>query len=177
MTEVKELKNKRNQLENEYLKSRTRIYNTALNITGNKAEAEDIVQRTFEQAYGNIGTFREEASYKTWLMRIAINFSLKYLRTKNRDISYSEKDYPTEAQDTPETILARKEDIEILRAGLSELSTNCRTILKLELRELDRKDIKSYLGLRHMGAVRARIHRARKNLRKVLEDRVTETLI
>jgi RNA polymerase sigma-70 factor, ECF subfamily len=49
------------------------IYHLALRMTGSQAEAWDVVQNSFLQAYRQLGGFRGEASFKTWLYGIALN--------------------------------------------------------------------------------------------------------
>jgi len=58
------------------------IYSLARRIVGNAEDAEDVVQETFTSVVEHLAQFREEASFYTWLSRIASNNALKVLRKR-----------------------------------------------------------------------------------------------
>ena len=58
------------------------IYSSVVRLTQNHQDAEDVVQQTFLSVIDSIKNFREESSFYTWLMRIAIDHALKILRKK-----------------------------------------------------------------------------------------------
>ena len=60
------------------------IYNIAYRMTYNHADSEDIVQEVFLKVYQKIGSFHGEATFPSWLYRIAVNLSLSYWRRKGR---------------------------------------------------------------------------------------------
>ena len=65
------------------------VLRLALNITGSYEDAQDIYQEAFLRAYRNLGRFRFECSFYTWIYRIATNLCLDHLRQRqlrNRDI-------------------------------------------------------------------------------------------
>lgn len=64
-----------------------RVYWTARRIVGTHDDADDITQETFVKAYTGLGDFRGEASFFTWLYRIAVNLSLNAVR-KRQVITY-----------------------------------------------------------------------------------------
>jgi len=68
------------------------IYNLALRMLQDPSEAEEVLQETFLSAYKNMQGFRGESSFKTWLFRIAVNFSLMHLRKKKnrQELSYDD---------------------------------------------------------------------------------------
>lgn len=59
-----------------------RIFKVANYIAQNREDAEDIVQDSFLKAYQNLGQFREEAKFYTWLVRIVVNDALMKLRRR-----------------------------------------------------------------------------------------------
>ena len=59
-----------------------RIYWTARRIVGDHAEADDVTQETFVKAFVNLGDFRGESGFYTWLYRIAVNLSLNVVRKR-----------------------------------------------------------------------------------------------
>ncbi len=58
------------------------VLRLALHLTGSEADAQDIYQEAFLKAYRNIGSFRFECSFYTWVYRIVTNLCLDHLRKK-----------------------------------------------------------------------------------------------
>src|SRR5512138_3666761 len=59
-----------------------RIYSLALRITGQEHDAQDVTQQTFLSVLEHLSGFRGEASFSTWILRIATHAALKVLRKK-----------------------------------------------------------------------------------------------
>jgi len=60
------------------------VFNLAYRITGNRNDAEDVMQETFLQVHRNLDTFRGEAALSTWIYRVAVNCSLQVKRMLNK---------------------------------------------------------------------------------------------
>src|SRR5512138_396374 len=58
------------------------VLRLALHLTGSESDAQDIYQEAFLKAYRNIGSFRFECSFYTWVYRIVTNLCLDHLRKK-----------------------------------------------------------------------------------------------
>src|SRR5215469_12259368 len=58
------------------------VLRLALHLTGNESEAQDVYQDAFLKAYKNIGSFRFECSFYTWIYRVVTNLCLDHLRKK-----------------------------------------------------------------------------------------------
>ena len=58
------------------------VLRLALHLTGNEPEAQDVYQDAFLKAYKNIGSFRFECSFYTWIYRIVTNLCLDHLRQR-----------------------------------------------------------------------------------------------
>jgi len=72
-------------------------------ITANREDADDLVQDTFVRGFDRIKTFREEASLKTWLFRIATNLAIDLMRHRKR--------WPEDAQDRSKQLAMGSESI------------------------------------------------------------------
>ena len=59
------------------------VLRLALHLTGSEADAQDIHQEAFLKAYKNLGSFRFECSFYTWIYRIVTNLCLDHLRKRN----------------------------------------------------------------------------------------------
>src|SRR5207237_2223379 len=68
------------------------IYRLALNITGNKEDAEDVLQEALLKAYTRLGQFQGGSRFYTWLVRIAVNEALMKLRKRSpqKEVSLDE---------------------------------------------------------------------------------------
>ncbi|HXG24344.1 MAG TPA: sigma-70 family RNA polymerase sigma factor, partial [Chthonomonadales bacterium] len=58
------------------------VYSLAYRMIGSAEDASDLVQETFLRAYGALGTFRQDASFLTWLYKIASNLCIDLMRSR-----------------------------------------------------------------------------------------------
>lgn len=163
------------------------VYNTAckaLSAGGRSIDgADDIAQSAFIKAWRNLGSFRGECSFSTWIYRITVNTARDMLRYESRRGTVSlvretddeddgtEWDVPVTSGDTvPEDALGRKEAILAVRRAIEELPEDQRQVIVLrDLHELSYQDIADMLGL-EPGTVRSRINRGRQKLKNILEN-------
>ena len=150
------------------------VYNVALQMLGNREDAQDIAQEAFLKAYSSLSSFRGYSKFSSWLYRIVSNLCLDFKRRQGRRPSSSltvedddgenvQLDIADESQ-SPETLLERKLTREAVRRGLAELPDEQRQILLLrEIQGLSYEEIGETLGL-EPGTVKSRIFRARKKL-------------
>jgi len=134
----------------------------------NDSEAEDVVQQAVLQAFHNLGQFRREASFKTWLSRITSNEVIHLRRDKataavkplpgNVAERLADPAAPADMQ------LQRRQETARLRRALTRLPEKYRTIIELrDLRELSVAATARSLSLT-VANVKTRHHRARKLL-------------
>lgn len=87
------------------------VLRLALHLTDSTEDAQDIYQETFLRAYRNIGHFRFECSFYTWIYRIVTNLCCDYLRRKQFHDRYANSErYPGENDGRKETIVNRASD-------------------------------------------------------------------
>jgi RNA polymerase sigma-70 factor, ECF subfamily len=164
------------ELVNRYEK---KIYRLGLNLTGNPEDAEDLLQETFLKAFQHLPTFREDSRFYTWIVRIAINEGLMKLR-KRRNSKEVPVDEPTnddgeviprefaDWRPNPEQELERVEMETILRNAAKALPATFRTVFFLrDVEGLSTEETAETLNL-SVGAVKARLFRARLRLREDL---------
>lgn len=151
------------------------IVQLAYLIVKDKGIAEDITQEVFLKAYRGLDQFRQESSVKTWLYRIAINESRKYLRSWSfRQIfsTYlSKKELGSEkVADTnvEAAVMHRLSKVQIAERVMT-LSPLYRKVMILHYYEdLSIKEIAHVLDISEE-AVRTQLHRARKHFRALCE--------
>src|SRR6202162_3558048 len=61
-----------------------KLLRIAQHVTHNREDAQDAVQEAFLKAFQNLGKFREDSQFSTWLIRITVNQSLMKLRKQRR---------------------------------------------------------------------------------------------
>jgi RNA polymerase sigma factor (sigma-70 family) len=140
------------------------MYNTSLRIVNNEAEAEDIMQDSFLDAFQRLGSYSGEGSFGSWLKRIVINRSLDHLRRVKETVSIddAELDIPDLADDN------REEEIQFrvaeVKRAISMLPEDYRVVLSLFLLEgYDHDEIAQVLGITNQLS-RTRFSRARQKL-------------
>ena len=149
------------------------IFRSAFRITGNAADADDVVQETFLRAYRAAGSFDARASFTTWLHRIAINCSLDLIDSrKRRDqrIHDGEDLNLVASHDaSPDRIVLGTEMQRAIAKAMAELTGNERTAFVLRHFEgMPLEEIGQILGTR-LNATKNTVFRAVKKLRQQLQ--------
>ncbi len=155
------------------------VYRLALRLTRNEAEAEDVVQDTFLNAFRGIDKFDGRSTLRTWLYRIAYNAALARLRKRHPDVvSLDDPGDPQEGtplpkeffdwSSLPERELEKAEVKEEMERAIRELPPKLRAVFVLrELEELSTEETAKALEVSEE-AVKTRLHRARLWLRERL---------
>ncbi len=147
----------------------------------NREDARDLTQEAFVKAYRNLGTFRLEASFYTWLYRIAMNLAIDFTRKRRRresagfDEGIASRDDDggiSEAHhgDSPGRALERKQLFQQIMAAMERLPDDQRQVILLrEMEGLSYKEIAEVMEIPE-GTVMSRLFYARKKLQKLLSD-------
>jgi RNA polymerase sigma-70 factor (ECF subfamily) len=64
------------------------VFRVAFRITGNESDAEEAAQEAFLRGYNKLSTFRQDASFATWITRIVMNTSINLVERRDRDLSH-----------------------------------------------------------------------------------------
>lgn len=155
------------------------IFRTALHITQNREDAEDITQDVFFKAFQKLDQFQGNSKFSTWLVRIAVNESLMRLRKRktsktvsmDQDVETDEGSIPrdfAEWRPNPEQNYSQSELAEILRKTIAGLPPGFRTVFTLrDIENLSTEETAEALNL-SVPAVKSRLLRARLQLRERL---------
>jgi RNA polymerase sigma-70 factor (ECF subfamily) len=149
------------------------IYRAAYRITGNAADADDVVQETFLRAYRAIGRFDARASFPTWLHRIAINCSLDLIDSRKRRDGRIDADEDLSAlrstHASPDRIVHGLEMQRAVASAMERLTGNERTAFVLRHFEgMPLEEIGQVLGTQ-LNATKNTVFRAVKKLRQQLQ--------
>jgi RNA polymerase sigma factor (sigma-70 family) len=161
-----------------------RIYGLCYHMTSNHEDAHDLAQDAFVKAWQAIRTFKGDASFYTWVYRIAVNTCLNHLKTKrNRTLHLSLNDLEINPENDPELVALVSERTPRRDAGLSELHRRLNeSMLKLseehravvtmhDIQGMPHDEIAKVLGV-NPGTVRSRLFYARQQLQAWLSDLV-----
>ena len=156
-----------------------KVYNTALGIVQNAEDAEDVAQEVFIQVYRSIHSFKGEAKLSTWLYRIATTRALDLLRNRKSKKRagiiqrlFGDGNEPIfEIPDFhhPGVALDRKENAAKLFRAISQLPENQKIAFTLhKLEDLSYQEVSEVMST-SVPAVESLLHRAKQNLKKILE--------
>lgn len=155
------------------------IFRTAMHITQNREDAEDITQDVFLKAYNKLDQFQGNSKFSTWLTRIAVNESLMRLRKRktsrtvsmDQQMETEEGSIPRDFADwapNPEENVSQAELKDLLDRTIAGLPPGFRTVFTLrDIQNLSTEETAEALGL-SVPAVKSRLLRARLQLRERL---------
>jgi RNA polymerase sigma-70 factor (ECF subfamily) len=160
------------------------LYNAALRMTRNPADAEDLVQETYLKAYRGFGGFQEGTNLKAWLYKILTNTFINTYRARRRrpdesDIEDVEDLYlyhrlggleaAATGRSVEDEVLERVTEAEV-KDALESLPEQFRIAVLLgDVEGFSYKEIAEILDI-PIGTVMSRLHRGRKALQKRLYD-------
>jgi RNA polymerase sigma-70 factor (ECF subfamily) len=163
-----------------FKRHQSRIFALALRYTRVREDAEDVVQRTFQNVFVYLRNFEGKSSFSTWLTRIAINEALMWLRKSRalREVPIDDSirdegpkpDFDVaDASPDPEATYLQREETRALSMAIKRLTPSLRIAIELkELRELSAQETARHMGL-SLAAVKSRMFHGRKKLRKHIE--------
>ena len=160
-----------------------RVYSLALRMLRQEEDAEDVTQQAFLSALENLAGFRGDASFATWLLRIASHAALKVIR-KRKGLETVSLEEATEAGDdsgvvphpeyiadwrqSPEQLVERNEIRRLLDEALDQLDEKHRLVFLLrDVEGLSVKETAEATGLTEANT-KVRLLRARLQLRELL---------
>lgn len=163
-----------------------RVFAVVFRIVGRREIAEEVVQDTFTSVIEHLAGFRGEASFYTWIIRIAVNKALKQAKKESRwilggedDFAHAESyssiphpDFIAPWRDRPEEVVQRAEVLGLLNQALEELDEKYRAVFVLrDIEERSTAEVADLLGISEAN-VKVRLLRARLQLR----ERITRAL-
>lgn len=145
---------------------------TVYRIIGKSAEAEDIVQEVFTEMAKSIKLYRRDSLFSTFLYRIAVNTTYKYIqKNMNRNESAEEPEFFIQIGDRSscsESSMIKQERAEILNRAMKKISPEKRMVLTLyEVEGVPLKEISEILK-QPLQTVWSRINQAKKELYEIL---------
>ena len=148
------------------------VFHMIADFINNRDAAEDLTQEVFIAAYEKLSSHDSmRCKFSTWLWTIARNKSINYLRRRKR------KQQPTHSHHAPQTdpgqALCKDELYQQLDRALNELPRHQkRAFVLAEFQQMPYEEI-AQIECISIGTVRSRIHRAKKKLRSLMDDKLS----
>ncbi|WCJ61013.1 sigma-70 family RNA polymerase sigma factor [Fontisphaera persica] len=161
-----------------------RIYAAIYHMTANHEDANDLAQETFIKAYRALPSFKGDATFFTWLYRIAVNKTLNFLRQRKNRLQLSLNDLDNQVENDPELVAlisdkTPRRDIHLaelqekLNKAMMKLSDTHRTVVTLhDIQGLPHEEIARIMDCNE-GTVRSRLFYARQQLQAYLAEFLT----
>ena len=154
-----------------------RLYNCIYRLVDSEEDAQDIIQEAFLNAYQSLDRFKGDSQFFTWLYRIAFNASISLKRRQRTAVALKSGrmgirvSEPLDASDSsrPEYALERAEQQRRVQQALNRLSAEHRTVLILKDMEGQKYETMAEILQVPIGTIRSRLHRARLELRELLQ--------
>ena len=154
-----------------------RLLGLLMHACGSRELAEDVAQETFVRAYRKLHLYEGRSSFYTWLCRVAMNLLHSQRRRKRIENQRSQENFEVtlfSAGDAAEAQqhLEQAELQQCVRGAIAMLDVERRAVLLLrDFEGLDYDQIAEALAI-PIGTVRSRLHRARLELKTILEGRI-----
>lgn len=139
------------------------IKKLCLGYTGTTTQADDLLQETFIAVWNNMHKYRGDASWSTWIYRIAVNTCLMYLR---KEKSKPEKVDTDVLQNIAEEESNQDGEVQLLYKSISQLPETDSLIISMVLEDLPYEEIASIAGISENN-LRVKIHRIKKQLTEI----------
>jgi len=156
-----------------------RVFNTAIGIVQNAEDAEDVAQEVFIQVFRSVQNFKAESKLSTWIYRITTTRALDLLRSRKSKKRFgiiqrlfgegNEPEMEIPDFNHPGVALDRKENTARLFKAIGQLPENQKIAFTLhKLEDLSYQEVSEVMGT-SVAAVESLLHRAKQNLKKILE--------
>jgi RNA polymerase sigma-70 factor (ECF subfamily) len=147
------------------------MFNTSYRILNHVAEAEDVLQESFIDAFRNIHSFENRSSFGSWLKQIVVNKSINVIRKRKTDLVDIEK---TTVHELPEEETIDEKNIHLkisaVRKAIADMPDGYRSVLTLYLFEgYDHEEIAQILQVKESTA-RTQYVRAKQKLLTKLKN-------
>lgn len=155
------------------------VYHLCYRMLGDQYEAEDAAQEAFLRAYKSIGRYDTSRSFSTWLLSITAHYCIDQLRKRRMKFVQFDALPQRAVRDpspNPEVSLSMSEDQQQVRALLDSLSQMDRAAVVMRYwYDFSYDEISNTLNI-SLGAVKSRLHRARRTLAQSWADRPKQNL-
>lgn len=162
---------------------RNSVYYMLLKMVKNPDDAEDLTIEAFTKAFKNLGKFKKDYTFSTWLFRIATNNCIDFIRKRRLETLSIHSSYTNDEGDPiridieddrrldPQELAIKEQKIELVRAFVDMLPPKYRRLVELRyFKEYSYDEIAKELDA-PLGTVKAQLHRARELLHDIIKGK------
>lgn len=156
------------------------MYNVCFRIVNHEAEAEDVLQEAFIDAFGHINSFRGQSTFGAWLKQIVVNRAINQLRSRRLSFvdmeshRIGEDDGPDLTDPEPYDEEGTRLEVERVRRAMERLPEGYRVVLSLYLFEgYDHEEIGNVLNISETTS-RTQYLRGKKRLVELMKSEQSE---
>ena len=180
ISEAIEKAKKNNQIAFNFLLDKfwNNVYGFLLKRTENENDAEDITIETFSRAFDKINSYDSNYNFKTWLITIAKNIHIDFLRKKKKSISVNKSKHDEhhvhqiiDESPTPEDIIITEQNLAKLLRDIKKLKPHYQEVINLRyFQEFSYQEISDELN-EPMSNVKVKLLRAKKLLSEIIQKK------
>ena len=143
------------------------MYNVGYRITGNEADAEDVLQEAFISAFRNLESYRGDASFGSWIKKIVINKAINLLKKRKLEMMPEGEDLEMPAEEPGDEYMPEL-SVDRVRQTIQQLPDGYRSVLSLYLLEgYDHQEIGEIMGITESTS-KSQLNRAKNKLKELL---------
>ncbi|PTM11609.1 MAG: RNA polymerase subunit sigma-70 [Bacteroidetes bacterium] len=180
ISEAIEKAKKNNQIAFNFLLDKfwNNVYGFLLKRTENENDAEDITIEAFSRAFDKINSYDSNYNFKTWLITIAKNIHIDFLRKKKNSISVNKSKHDEQhvhqiidESPTPEDIIITEQNLAKLLRDIKKLKPHYQEVINLRyFQEFSYQEISNELN-EPMSNVKVKLLRAKKLLSEIIQKK------
>ncbi len=148
------------------------VFNIAYRMANHREEAEDLTQKVFLQIYRNIDSFRGESAFSSWIYRMTVNLSINHFRKDKKRRQHISNELSSSNNPRAGLLKRHEEKFNLrphLEAAISRLPAGYRMVFILyDIQGYAHNEIATMLDISE-GTSKSQLHKARKELRHLLE--------
>lgn len=152
-----------NLLQPEHLKARA----FCRKLAGGRDDGDDLYQDALVRAYARLGDLRQESAFRPWLYRIMVNTFKNRVRRTHREVELTDELIDRTVGEDPSGLYAARRRLAVAFAELDSVEQALVTLT--DLQGWPNAETAEVFGF-SVGAVKVRLHRARRKMRRVLQN-------
>jgi RNA polymerase sigma factor (sigma-70 family) len=143
------------------------MYNICYRMMNNQAEAEDLLQESFAEAFLKLDTFRYESAFGAWIKRIVVNKCINHIKKRRAQLIYTEN-IPEVSHEEEVEVTADHLDVKRIYRAMEQLPDGYRVIFSLYLLEgYDHSEIAEIMGITESTS-KSQFSRAKQKIKEIL---------
>ena len=146
------------------------MFNICCRMTNNYAEAEDLLQESFAEAFLKLDSFRYESSIGAWIKRIVVNKCINHLKKRRAQLVFTDT-IPENTYENDDNVDSSHLDVKRIHKAMEQLPDGYRVIFSLYLIEgYDHSEIAQILNISESTS-KSQFSRAKQKIKEILNTR------